>query len=110
MLCLIRTLLFPRSRLAGCTPPTLGQRLAEWERRRGEHRARKALQRERVRHKLRAREARRLAMVLAASHHLMPFRTRRSGSVPTHSCVQDLSWRQVSRRLITTSSTSVIQP
>lgn len=50
--------LVPPARMSGCNPLSPAERLAQWERRRGEHLARKALQRARVRAYLDRRLAR----------------------------------------------------
>lgn len=48
---LLRTVidvLFPAPKMRGCNPLSPAERLAQWERRRGEYLARKAIQRARV--------------------------------------------------------------
>ncbi|MBP8177209.1 MAG: hypothetical protein KAX77_05525 [Xanthomonadales bacterium] len=58
MLRTVIDVLFPAPKMRGCNPLSPAERLALWERRRGEHLARKALQRDRVRKYLDLRLAR----------------------------------------------------
>ena len=47
---LLQSLLKPRDPWAGCTPPTDAERLAQYERRLGEHRARQRLRAAAIQH------------------------------------------------------------
>ena len=58
---LLKSLLAPRSRWAQCTPPTEAERLAQYERRLGEHRARQRLRAAAIAHVIDHRCAARVA-------------------------------------------------